>query len=158
MENKTNMKERLKELEERRATVSQLEAEVAEQMKAELAALPEQYGFKNAEEFVAAVKRATGMGCCGVAGGECPTREASSNGAKKTKKGGTKKAAGVKVAGGKGGKKVRKARTPITDETRAAVKKLVEDGKTGAEIAKELGISAPSVQNVKKALGLVKER
>ena len=38
---------------------------------------------------------------------------------------------------------------------RAKVKKLVEDGKTGAEIAKAAGISLPSVHNVKKSLGLV---
>jgi DNA-binding CsgD family transcriptional regulator len=35
---------------------------------------------------------------------------------------------------------------------------LSEQGKTGEEIAKALGISAPSVQNVRKALGLVKSR
>ena len=46
----------------------------------------------------------------------------------------------------------------ITDQTRSEVKKLVEGGKTGAEIAKALKISLPSVQNIKKALGLVKAR
>jgi DNA-binding CsgD family transcriptional regulator len=38
---------------------------------------------------------------------------------------------------------------------RAEVKKLFEAGQTGAEIANAVGISLPSVQNVKKALGLV---
>jgi DNA-binding CsgD family transcriptional regulator len=38
------------------------------------------------------------------------------------------------------------------------VKKLVEGGKTGSQIAKALGISLPSVQNIKKSLGLVKAR
>ncbi len=56
-----------------------------------------------------------------------------------------------------GGKK-RRTRAVITDETRAVVKKLVEAGKTGSEIAKQVGISLPSVQNIKKALGLVKSR
>jgi len=46
----------------------------------------------------------------------------------------------------------------INDATRATVKKLVEAGKTGAQIAKEVRISLPSVQNIKKALGLVKAR
>ncbi len=50
----------------------------------------------------------------------------------------------------------RRKRAVITDETRAEVKRLVEAGKTGAEIAQALGISLPSVQNIKKALGLVK--
>jgi hypothetical protein len=35
---------------------------------------------------------------------------------------------------------------------------MVDAGRTGAEIAKALSISLPSVQNIKKALGLVKER
>jgi hypothetical protein len=52
----------------------------------------------------------------------------------------------------------RRKRAVITDATRALVKKLAESGKTGAEIAKEAGISLPSVQNIKKALGLVKAR
>ncbi len=46
----------------------------------------------------------------------------------------------------------------ITDDTRAEVKKLVEAEKTGAEIAKALKISLPSVQNIKKALGLVRKQ
>jgi len=57
----------------------------------------------------------------------------------------------------KSGKK-RRRRSVITDATRASVKKLVESGKTGSQIAKALGISLPSVQNIKKALGLVKAR
>lgn len=54
--------------------------------------------------------------------------------------------------------KKRRKRAVITDETRAEVKKLVAAKKTGAEIAKTLGISLPSVQNIKKALGLVESR
>lgn len=70
----------------------------------------------------------------------------------------------LKAVGGKrggrsaaGGKK-RRTRAVITDATRAEVKKLVEAGKTGGQIAKAVGISLPSVQNIKKALGLVKKR
>lgn len=73
--------------------------------------------------------------------------------------------AAVKTAAGKRGarksavaKSSKRSRAKITDATRAAAKKLVEAGKTGAEIAKTLGISIPSVQNIKKALGLVKKR
>ena len=71
----------------------------------------------------------------------------------------------VKAAGGgKGGARgkmksgKRRTRAVITDATRAQVKKLVAAKKTGSEIAKTLGISLPSVQNIKKALGLVKAR
>ena len=70
----------------------------------------------------------------------------------------------VKAAGGKrrgrpakkaAGAKKRRKRAVITDATRAEVKKLVEAGKTGGEIAKAVKISLPSVQNIKKSLGLV---
>ncbi len=52
--------------------------------------------------------------------------------------------------------KKRAKRAVITDATRAQVKRAVESGRTGSEIAKQLGISLPSVQNIKKALGLVR--
>ena len=70
--------------------------------------------------------------------------------------GGTRKVRGsakAKVIGGKP-----RTRAVITDATRAEVKKLVSEGKSGAAIASELQISLPSVQNIKKALGLVKAR
>jgi transposase len=38
------------------------------------------------------------------------------------------------------------------------VKKLVAAGKTGSQIAKAVGVSLPSVQNIKSALGMVKSR
>jgi DNA-binding CsgD family transcriptional regulator len=63
--------------------------------------------------------------------------------------------------GRKGARKApaaRRARAVITEDTRAQVKKLVAAGKTGSEIAEAVGISLPSVQNIKKALGLVKPR
>jgi DNA invertase Pin-like site-specific DNA recombinase len=52
----------------------------------------------------------------------------------------------------------RKPRAKITPETKAKVKELVKADKTGSEIAKALNISLPSVQNIKKELGLVKAR
>jgi hypothetical protein len=66
------------------------------------------------------------------------------------------KAAGgaFKEAQGEGKRK----RAKITPETKAQVKSMVADGKTGAEIADKLGISVPSVANIKKELGLVKKR
>ena len=64
---------------------------------------------------------------------------------------GTKKTAKRGVRG-------KRTRAVITEAIRADVKKLVEADKSGAEIAKALGISLPSVQNIKKSLGLVKAR
>ena len=46
----------------------------------------------------------------------------------------------------------------LTDATRASVRELTEAGKTGKEIAATVGISLPSVQNIKKALGLVRKK
>ncbi|GAB1488649.1 hypothetical protein MASR2M8_10950 [Opitutaceae bacterium] len=63
-----------------------------------------------------------------------------------------KRGAGKKAAGGK------RKRAKITPELKAQVKAAVEAGKTGSAIAKEFGISLPSVQNIKKELGLVKAR
>ena len=64
------------------------------------------------------------------------------------------RAAGPGVAKSSG----RKPRAKITPETKQKVKAMVNDGKTGGQIAKSLNISLPSVQNIKKELGLVKAR
>jgi hypothetical protein len=67
--------------------------------------------------------------------------------------GGAKRKRGAKKAApGK------RKRAKITPELKAQVKGAVEAGKTGAAIAKEFGISLPSVQNIKKEFGLVKAR
>lgn len=124
--------DKIKELEAARAKLASLEQSIAAELNNELAALPAKFGFASAADFIAAVKAATG------AGGKRRGRKAG-------------KAA-------KAGGKKRRTRAVITDETRAQVKKLVADGKTGGEIAAALKISLPSVQNIKKALGLVKKR
>ena len=116
---------KLKVLQAARAKLASLE----KSLEAELATLPGKYGFASAADFVKAVSKA-----CGGKRGRKPGR--------------------VKAAAPAAAKKRRK-RAVITDETRAEVKKLVEAGKTGKEIATQLGISVPSVQNIKKALGLV---
>jgi DNA-binding NarL/FixJ family response regulator len=111
----------LKEIAATRAKLADLEAEHAQELEMQLAALPGKYGFANTRSFIKAVKAAT-----------------------KTK--------------GGSGRKSRAPRTVLTDEIRAGVKKLVADGKTGDQIAEALGISRPSVQNIKKSLGLVAGR
>lgn len=49
-------------------------------------------------------------------------------------------------------------RARITDEHRDEVKKLLAAGQTGAEIAAAVALSLPSIQAIKKFLGLVKAR
>jgi DNA-binding CsgD family transcriptional regulator len=122
--------DKMKELQAARAKLASLEKAIADDLSKELAALPAKFGFSSAAEFIRAVKTATG-------------------GRKSGGRGRGSKA-------GNGGK--RRTRAVITDETRAQVKKLVDAGKTGREIAVALKISLPSVQNIKKALGLVQKR
>ncbi len=121
--------DKLKALALTKAKLAELENSVAAELNKELASLPAKYGFNDPQAFLNAVKAATGG------------------------KGGRKPAKAAKSAGGK-----RRKRAVITAETKAKVKSLVEAGKTGEEIAKSVGISLPSVQNIKKELGLVKAR
>lgn len=111
-----------------KARLADLQKSVATHLEKELAGLPGAYGFDSAREFTAAVTAAA---------------------ARRGSAGRGPKGAAVKP---------RRKRSVITDETRALVKKLAEAGKTGAHIAAAVGISLPSVQNIKKALGLVKAR
>lgn len=129
--------DKLKELETARAKLASLEQSIADELNGELAALPAKYGFASVSDFMRAVNAAAGGGK-----GRGGSRRGRPAGKKAAKKGGRK----------------RRSRAVITDETRAQVKKLVDAGKTGSEIAETLKISVPSVQNIKKALGLVKER
>ena len=128
--------DKIKELEAARAKVETLQQSIADELNKELAALPAKFGFESVSEFVRAVNAATGGGR-GRRRGRPP---------------------GKGKAGAKKGGRKRRTRAVITDETRAQVKKLVDAGKTGTEIAESLKISVPSVQNIKKALGLVKKR
>jgi hypothetical protein len=118
----------LKELADAKAKVAELETAVSAELNAALRALPSQYGFDSMAAFISAVRAASGK--------------------RRGRKPGTAKAAAVKVAG-------KRKRAKITDAMRDEVKKLVEAGKTAKEIAKAVGISQPSVANIKKALGLV---
>jgi hypothetical protein len=122
----------IKELEVTKAKMAALERSIAKRLNKELASLHGKYGFNSLQEFIKALKGAS--------------------------RGGTRRKAPRGRSAKASGKAKRHKRSVITDETRAGVKKLVEAGKTGSQIAKSLGISLPSVQNIKKALGLVKAR
>jgi hypothetical protein len=125
--------DKLKELEAAKARLAELQRAVAQQLRKELAGLPAKYGFASASEFARAVAAASG--------------------------GRGRRGAGRRGRpAGPGRRAGRRRRAVITDAVRAEVKKLSEAGRTGAEIAKTVGISLPSVQNIKKALGLVKAR
>lgn len=120
--------EKIKELQDLQAKAAELQKAIDTERQQELAALPGRYGFDSVEAFIKAVR--------GAAGGR-----------------GKKRGRKAKiVAGGKRG------RTKITAELKGKVIAAVQAGKTGAAVAKEFGISLPSVQNIKKEAGLVKPR
>ena len=116
-----------------RQKLTRLQLAVDAELPRELAGLYREYGFADLESFLGAVRAAAG----GRGGARRPGRP--------------KKTAAAPAP------KARK-RARITDAIRARVKKLVEAGKTGSQIAKAVGVSLPSVQNIKKALGLVKSK
>jgi hypothetical protein len=124
---------KIKQLNAVRAKLAHLEKTVETELRQELAVLHEQFGFSDLKSFFKAVRAAAGGGIEG----------------RSRKPGRPKKTAAVP--------KTRK-RAKITAAIRSRVKKLVQAGKSGSKIAKAVGISLPSVQNIKKAAGLVKSR
>lgn len=124
--------DKVKELEALKQKAAALEQQVAAERARELAALPKEFGFDDPEAFIDAVIAATG-GRRGRRGRPADARHPRGRG-------------------------TRHPRTKITDEIRQQVKKMTGAGKTGAEIAAAVDISLPSVQNIKKSLGLVKRR
>lgn len=71
---------------------------------------------------------------------------------------GRKAKAAPSKAGAAGKASKRAKRTKITDELKAKVIEAVKQGGKGSDIAKDFGISIPSLQNIKKAAGLTKPR
>jgi DNA invertase Pin-like site-specific DNA recombinase len=118
----------IKELEAAKAKVVELESAIITERHQALITLPAQLGYSDVVELIAALREA----------------HRASKTPRIAKKSAVKEGAG--------------SRAKITDEVRAEVKKLIEAGKSGAEIATAVGISLPSVQNIKKQLGLVKAR
>lgn len=132
--------EQIAKLEKAKADLLQLEAKIAAERVAALAKLPSEFGYASLDEFIKALKAADKGGA--KTKGK-PGRKAAATSAKAPKS----------AKADKGTK-----RAKITDEVKAQVKAMAEAGKTGNEIAAALGISTPSVQNIKKAFGLVKPR
>jgi len=125
--------DKLKELAQLKAQAAKLEASLESQRPAALAALPAEFGFSDLKSFIKALK--------------------SSAGAKPKGKPGRKP--GTKVAKPA---KQKRTRVKITDEIKSAVKTALEQGRKAKAIAKEVGISAASVNVLKKSFGLTKPR
>lgn len=118
-----------KQIEAARAKLAALEKAASAEQNKVLAGLPAKLGYADIHALIAALQALAGPQKKGKAkGGNAP--------------------ADAK----------RRKRAVVTDAIRAEVKKLVDAGKTGVEIAKAVGVSLPTVQNIKKALGLVQKR
>ncbi len=129
--------DQIAELEKAKAKIAQAEAKLATDRVAALSKLPGDYGYSNLNEFIKALKAAAG--------------KAGKGKGKKVKAAKAAKAPKAEKAG-------KRTRAKITPELKQQVIAAVQDGKSGAEIAKSFGISLPSVQNIKKEAGLVKAR
>jgi Homeodomain-like domain len=124
--------DQIAELEKAKAKIAQAEAKLTADRVAALAKLPGDYGYDNLNIFIKALKSAAG------------------------KAGKGKKSKAAKAP--KEDKLAKRTRAKITAELKAEVIAAVQAGKSGAEISKALGLSLPSVQNIKKEAGLVKAR
>ena len=82
-----------------------------------------------------------------------PARKATKKVAKKAAKKSVKKVA-KKPAKKSGG---RRKRTTITPQLRNDIIAAIKGGATGAAVAKKFGVSVPTVQNIKKAAGLIRK-
>ncbi len=125
----------VKELEAAKAKVAELETELSKERQEKLAKLHEEFGYSSLNAFIKALREAVGAPVSGARRG--------------------RKAKAVKKAAGKARKG---KRAKVTDDMKEQVRAMVGEGKTGAAIAKSLGVSLPTVHNIKKALGLVKAR
>ena len=120
------------ELQKAKAKLAQAEAKLSADRASALAKLPSDYGYNNLNDFIKALKDSAGKALKG----------------KKMSKVSTK---AVKTAGPR-------TRAKITPEIKQQVIAAVQAGTAGSKIAKDFGISLPSVQNIKKEAGLVKAR
>ena len=119
--------------------IAKLERELENARREQLRNLHTEYGFGDRSSLIKALQEL----------GDTSARPARAG----------RKAPTAKSAGpAKSGKK-RPTRATITPEMKARVKELAQAGElTSAQIAKEVGISLPSVQNIKKEFGLVRGR
>ncbi|MEK7234874.1 MAG: helix-turn-helix domain-containing protein [Elusimicrobiota bacterium] len=123
---------KIKELESLRSKAADLQSQIESERKSELAILPHEYGYDSLKEFIKALKAAAGSRRKGR-GRKMTSKKAASKSGKRTY-------------------------TKITPVMKAKVIAAVKADKTGSAIVKEFGLSLPSVQNIKKAAGLVKKR
>lgn len=141
----SNLQTLTQTLEKKRAELEKLQQEIEQAQEKELTALPKQVGLETVDELIKALAAYASPRMKGLLAGNAPAPRQP-------------RAARESAAAGAASSESRRTRTTITDEMRQQVIELTKAGKTGAEIAESVGISLPSVANIKKAAGLTKKR
>lgn len=142
-------------LEKKKAELVKLEAELLEAREKELTALPAQVGLESVDELIKALAAFASPRMKRLLAGKVVHARTAAAGVATTAVASARRKSAKSAPDGTSS---RRTRTKITDEIKAQVKTLTEEGKTGAEIAAVAGISLPSVANIKRELGLTKPR
>lgn len=152
------LKDRLKEIEQHKSKLASLQQALLEDLHSVL-------GYAQRSSLIQELQKITGS----KRGKKAAKKPAAKKASKKVAKKATKKAAkkSVKKAPRKSAKKAapkaakktgRRKRTTITPELRNDIIAAVKGGATGSAVAKQFGVSVPTVQNIKKAAGLTKTK
>jgi hypothetical protein len=128
----------LKALRKAEAEVQRLRQKAASERAGQLKGLHTSFGFTSRLELIEALVALDGSG----------------------RRGGRPKGAASKGAASQAGAptKARKRRVRVTPEMKAELIKAIKAGDSGAVVAKRFGVSSQTVQNIKKAAGLVQAR
>jgi hypothetical protein len=126
-----------KKLQALQAQLTRLEKQIAAEREQELKNAHLEYGFSDRASLIKALQAL-----------DSPSSRTAAA-----------KSSTVKASAPKKSLLKRRRRATITPEMKAQVKSLAQKGEaTSAQIADTVGISLPSVQNIKKELGLVRPR
>jgi len=139
----------LKAIEATKAKLASLEKKAEEERRKGIVNLHKDAGFATREDLIAALQE------LGGAPKKKRGRKAK-KGARKALKKVARKA--VKKAVAEKGARKRAKRTVITEELRNGIIAALKAGEKGTAVAKNFGISVPSLHNIKKAAGLTKAR
>lgn len=131
----------LKEIESTKSKLAELQKKADSERGKQLNGLHTSLGYATRDELIAALR--------GLEGG---VKVKGRRGRK------PKAAAAAPASAAATPTKKRSKRARITDDTRQKIVAALKGGAKGTQVAKDYGISLPSLQNIKKAAGLTKNR
>ncbi len=126
----------IREIELYKSKIAGLEKKiVAEQKK--LSSLHSKLGYSSRAELIKALMALGPSGRSASKAGKKPGRKAKPSASKS---------------------KGRRKRTTITPQLKASIVKALKAGGKGIKVAKDFGVSVPTIQNIKTEAGLIKKR